>query len=142
MSEKEFVPFEIALNLKKLGFNEPCIAFYFVGSLNIREFKNSKNVNSAFYNSLVCSAPSFHHVFRWFRNEYQWQASIEATSEQQGHRLGYNYFIWNYKTGEQYDCTPTPKDRPVGDFEYDIYEDAEIACLNKLIELTSKSESV
>jgi len=29
-----------------------------------------------------------------------------------------------------------PKNRPTGDWEYETYEEAELDCLNKLIELT------
>jgi hypothetical protein len=77
----------------------------------------------------VCNAMAF----RWFREKYNWQSRIEATSDQHSHQLGYNYFIWNNKTGEEY--YTMPKDRPSGDWEFEKYEDAEIACLIKLIEI-------
>ncbi len=75
-------------------------------------------------------------AFRWFRNQYDWQATIEATSDQHSNKLGYNYWIWNYKTGEEHHTMPN--DRPSGDWIFETYEEAELACLNKLIEITKQ----
>ena len=61
------------------------------------------------------------------------QFSVEATSDQHNRELGYNYWIWNHKTGEEYHTMP--KNRPSGDWEYKTYEEADLAGLNKLIEI-------
>ena len=81
-----------------------------------------------------CTAPTFSQAFRWFRENHNWQNSIDPTADQHSRQLGYNYWIWNYKTGEEYHTMP--KNRPAGDWEYKTYEEAELACLNKLIEIT------
>ena len=44
-----------------------------------------------------------------------------------------NEIIWNYKTGEEH--YTMPKNRPTGDWEYETYEEAEQACLDKLIKI-------
>lgn len=72
-------------------------------------------------------------VFRWFREKYDWQATIEATSDQHSNKLGYNYWIWNPQTGEEHHTMPN--DRPSGDWIFETYEEAELACIIKLIEL-------
>jgi hypothetical protein len=77
----------------------------------------------------ICNAT----VFKWFREKYDWQATIEATSDQHSHKLGYNYWIWNPQTGEEHHTMPN--DRPSGDWIFETYEEAELACLNKLIEI-------
>jgi hypothetical protein len=82
------------------------------------------NIHKTFLNSLT---------FRWFREQYDWQATIEATSDQHSHKLGYNYWIWNHKTGEEHHTMPN--NRPSGDWIFETYEGAELACIIKLIEL-------
>ena len=77
----------------------------------------------------ICNAT----VFRWFREQYDWQSSIEATKDQHSHELGFNYWIWNNKTGEEYHTMP--KNKPSGDWCFKTYEEAELACIIKLIEL-------
>jgi len=106
---------EQLLHLKELGFN----------------YDNSKSNQKV---SLI-----YRQLFRWFRENYSWQASIEATSDQHSHNLGYNYWIWNHKTGEEYHTMP--KNRPSGDWEFETYEEAELACLIKLIEIIKQNKT-
>jgi len=94
------------------------------------EFEDNRNV---YLLQGACSAPTYSQAFRWFREKYSWQHSIDATSDQHSFELGYNYWIWNNKTGEEYHTMP--KNRPTGDWEYETYEEAELACLIKLIEI-------
>lgn len=77
-------------------------------------------------------------VLRWFREKYNWQHSIDPTSDQHSFELGYNYWIWNNKTGEEHHTIP--KNRPTGDWEYETYEEAELACLRKLIQIVKNYE--
>ena len=130
--EKEFVPHEPSLALKELGFDEPCFKKYIVGCLwsSPTTPEVYKHIHS---NSSDCLAPLYQQAFRWFREKHDWQHSIEPTADQHSHQLGYNYWIWNYKTGEEYHTMP--KNRPSGDWEYKSYEEAELACLIKLIEI-------
>ena len=128
--EKEFVSYEIALALKELGFNEPCFAWYKNGKLRIELYWNISDLRDE-----DCISPTFSQAFRFFREKYQWQASIEATKDQHSHELGYNYFIWNSETGLEYHTMP--QNCPSGDWEFEKYEDAELACLMKLIEINS-----
>ena len=118
---KEFVKYEQALALKELGFDEPCFGYYDEGGNLYIEILE------------ILKAPLYQQAFRWFREKYGWQHSIDATSDQHSFELGYNYWIWNYKTGEEYHTMP--KNRPSGDWEYKTYEEAELECLIKLIEI-------
>ena len=85
------------------------------------------------HENLITKAPLYQQAFRWFREKYSWQHSIDATSDQHRFELGYNYWIWNNKTGEEHHTMP--KNRPTGDWEYETYEEAELECLQKLIEI-------
>jgi hypothetical protein len=144
--EKEFIPYEQALALKELGFDEPCMAAY---------FNQTKEITLSWYPKCIvvtreenyvcrnssrlmckCTAPSYSQAFRWFREKYDWQHSIDPTADQHSHKLGYNYWIWNYKTGEEH--YTMPKNRPTGDWEYETYEEAELECLKKLIEIVKQ----
>lgn len=137
--KKEFVSYEIALKLKELGFDKPCICGY-----NDYHLLRSK-ISSSFDGDFVkwdekydrdLKAPLYQQVFKWFREKFNWQASIEATKDQNSRELGYNYWIWNSETGEEYNTMP--QNCPSGDWEFKTYEEAEIACLIKLIKKETK----
>ena len=68
--DKEFVPYEQALALKELGFNEPCLASYFHEGkrLHITEYLN--------YGEYTTLAPLFQQAFRWFRDKHKLGAII------------------------------------------------------------------
>jgi len=136
--EKEFVPYELAVKLKELGFDEPCFRLY----KNIKEYKERiaggdliTNTNLLkFENSNYCASPTFSQAFRWFREEHYLISSIYQLSV-------------NVKTGLSSFEYMIDKLNNLGlsqfieDFPYNTYEEAEIACLENLIELVeSKSE--
>jgi hypothetical protein len=128
----EFVSYEIALKLKELGFDEPCFGKIYAdgGSEQLSyPYKNSDQIGKV----TSCSAPLYQQVFRWFREQFNWQSSIEATNDQHSHKLGYNHFIWNNVTGEEYHTMP--KDSPFGDWCFKTYEEAQIACILDLISI-------
>ena len=69
--KNQFATYEISLKLKELGFNEECLAFFLMrNDLRIKEYKESGNKNSAFYNNTVCSAPLYQQIIDWFREKY------------------------------------------------------------------------
>lgn len=131
MLEKEFVPYEPSLELKELGFNEPCFANYTVipedkidwftipeqGITDKTSFGSSKNYNSkSFEEEGTISAPTFSQAFRWFREKHQISPSIHCMSEQGN--------SWRYHVpGEG------------GENNFSSYEEAELACLKKLIQI-------
>ena len=148
MLVKEFVPYKQALALKELGFDEHC----FKMSEHKKVCDEQSKPQGCQLHNLHCGypdctidksitpvpLPTFSQAFRWFRKKYDWQHSIEPTADQHSHQLGYNYWIWNYKTGEEYHTMP--KNRPSGDWEYKSYEEAELACLIKLIQIVKEKK--
>jgi len=129
--EKEFIPYDEALELKKLGFNEPCLASYFHAGkrLNIREY-----INHSEYTIL---APTFSQVFRFFREKYNLRGFI-------GFRPNikkFDFHIYDISlSGIEY-----VKQRAMEDFNKDpkvgTYEEAELACLQKLIEIIKNGKT-
>lgn len=119
--EKEFCTYSQALRLKVLGFDEPCFGCY----LEFDEFLNiefTKNQNS--FHGQIASAPTFSQAFRWFRENHNLFGQVNI----------HTYFIYDISNDElkmvnQYDKLVK------------TYEEAELACLDKLIEIVeSKSE--
>jgi len=112
MLKKLFVPYEQALALKELGFDEECVSFYSSkGKLYQSEgyYKFGENV---FGEEVI--APFYQQAFRWFREKYGYYYPIHRTTNNTNQVL---YSIGPY----------------AGD--YFTYEEAELACLIKLIEI-------
>ena len=105
--EKEFVPYEESLELKELGFDEPCFAIYIDKQLQI----NATYQNHLAFKGWVAS-PTFSQAFRWFRDNHNLHHEIEYN--------GYEYL--GYVSGMTANIFKT-------------YEEAELACLRKLIEI-------
>jgi hypothetical protein len=79
--EKEFIPYEQALELKELGFDEPCL-----GSWNF--YTKELNYNgqpSTFSSEDVIQLPLYQQVFRWFREKYD--LSISITHYENGYSI-------------------------------------------------------
>ena len=116
---KEFIPYEQALELKELGFDEHCLAFY-GGDGDSKIYYNSLRNGSGDYEPYKASerhkwfgAPLYQQAFRWFREKHKLHSYVE------------------YDIDSQYDAMVA------FDYidSYDTYEEAELACLKKLIEI-------
>lgn len=125
--ENEFVPYQPSFELKELGFNEPCIAKYisrqFAMNVAGKWYKHNSNEITTGW----VSAPLWQQAFRFFREKYGIEGQVKSWKEKGG-------IIWHYsvqKIGEpsifrSIDCAaPT-------------YEEAQLACLLKLIEITKQ----
>ena len=116
--KNEFIPYEQALALKELGFNEECFSFYnAIGELYKSEgyYLYSHNVHK---DEVI--APLYQQAFRWFRV-----------------RHGLNHFV-----ELDFDCEPSYYNVYVQCslvHHGNNYEEAELACLKKLIELSTKT---
>ena len=115
MIEKEFIPYEQALALKELGFDEPCFGFY------TEEYKNLIKNFCKYPINLPTKpflAPTFSQAFRWFREKYKIRFIIQSSMSDLG-----EFFKVIFPNGEQ---------RGVS---YNTYEEAELACIKQLIEI-------
>ena len=127
---KEFVPYEVANELKKLGFDDKCIHHYKKnmegGHSTIPTFEMNtpfgKNHNS--FTSRV-SAPTYSQAFRWFREKYKLKYCIIPLVCEQGYSDLYESRIHQEKHSIS----------RIGN--YKTYEEAELACLKKLIEIAN-----
>jgi hypothetical protein len=126
---KEFVTYEQALALKELGFNEPCFGYYIETKEWIPASYSQKGTiypsNSDLMKEWV-SASLYQQAFRWFREKYKIEATISCFYNK---RLDIPY------EERQYHCYIIRDGVTSKGPKYKTYEEAEQACLNKLIEI-------
>jgi hypothetical protein len=124
---KEFIPYELALELKQLGFNEPCFTYYKndqpSGVLELVKNSEIENVNNEPDDFI--SAPTYSQAFRWFREKYGLASQFAY----------YHVPKWTFEILEFTDIKMTPSKIVVEYSKPRTYEEAELACLKKLIEI-------
>ena len=133
--EKEFVPYEQALALKELGFDEPCFGFYYPNGKLIQiyttGFPNDKKE--------CVKSPLYQQAFRWFREKYELSCSIELTDNSR--HYFYDFTIYDSKNRDYNDEDCFDSCKRIYDYEkFGTYEEAELGCLEKLIEIVKKEE--
>ena len=115
--KNEFVPYDIALAMKGLGFDEKCFGAY--GSLNNFElhlYKEPKFIDYTTSSDKSCLAPLYQQAFRWFREECDLEAHLSSFDIRWRHSLDYKEFFTTYK-------------------------EAQDACLRKLIEIVKENKN-
>jgi hypothetical protein len=114
--EKEFIPYEQALALKELGFDEKCFSFYDSDG----KLYKSEGYYKKGYNVLdeEVIAPLYQQAFRWFIEKHGFYNQIHK-------RYGWEGIIRNSVNGTL----------EWNDGTYNSPEEAELACLKKLIEI-------
>jgi hypothetical protein len=124
--KKEFVPYDRSLKLKEIGFDEPCLARWIEkdsrdgGGLKLEIWNDEDTV---FEVKSWTKAPTFSQAFRWFREK---RFLIHFSSHD--HNIHDFYIKWS------------PEKSILSD-AYDTYEEAELACLDKLIEIVELKQN-
>lgn len=122
---KEFIPYEQALELKELGYDYYNYAWYIIddGKPYITYFNYYGKSISPFHSI----APLYHQAFRFFREKYNLYSTIEVDQTMEPK---FCYSLSRYRGDFQWDnILPTYSEL------YYTYEEAELACLKKLIEI-------
>jgi hypothetical protein len=123
--EKEFVPYELDLRMKALDFDEPC---YKVPCL-IKDTEQGEYF--AVYYVHQNSRPTFSQCFRWFREKYGLFVAPNAISYENGP------YLWFFEVNS----TILSFGIDLGETDnFENYEEAELACLEKLIEIVEQKE--
>ena len=136
--EKEFTPYEQALALKELGFDEPCLGKFYYTQLEIggnwsnSDFKEDPDV--------FISAPLYQQAFRWFREKYELSCIIELTDNSRHYYYDFTISDSKNRDYNDEDCFDSCK-RIYDDGKFGKYEEAELECLKKLIEIV-KNETL
>lgn len=121
---KEFIPYQQGLQLKELGFDEPCWAWWHIEDCDTRfcySDQRSPIINSR--ETEIVGLPTYSQAFRWFRENYKLHSYIHSD-----YSWNISGGIWdlNGHKGSRYDWDSNP---------HTTYEEAELDCLNKLIEI-------
>ena len=130
---KEFVTYNQALALKELGFDEPCLAFYSPKEELHPVFQEpSKGPyfnNGSFIETL--RAPLYQQAFRWFREKHNLCGEVYTVNMG---AIDYTFQIRDlYSEDIKHDNFEAYTGGYTGTFL--TYEEAESACLDKLIEI-------
>ena len=129
--EKEFVPYELAVKLKELGFDEPCLGFYnHQGQLILMAQEDESSIetykNSYVEMGMQYAAPLYQQAFRWFREKYFIHGEPKYKGGLTKETAWYDYIIISNIDWD---------DSKIKNKQYKTYEEAELACLEKLIEI-------
>ena len=142
--EKEFVPYELAVKLKALGFDEPCfIRVWWLNDVNNDtkrpfvpritiygkdidfEYPMPESHPSSGFDALELQVPTFSQCFRWFREKYDLPSWIYTSNNKE-------FWYSVLKDGRMI----------VRDYKpFNTYEEAELACLTKLIEIIKTKQN-
>jgi len=131
---KEFVPYEEALALKELGFDEPCFGYYTEDKI-WRPASYSFEGTEYPFNSIwpYPTSPTYSQAFKFFREKHDLDYNIYPHTEQFKRSYLANIFVG------------TEEKRIVTENRVSIRfyskEEAELECLRKLIQITKEVTS-
>ena len=126
---QEFVPYELAVKLKALGFDEPCFGRWLIitewekptGEVRLQIGSKVED-----YSKNQCAAPLYQQAFRWFREKYELHSTITSISQES----------WQWHITK-----PSESLGKLYGEDFYTYEETELACLEKLLEIVeTKSE--
>ena len=127
--EKDFIPYEQALALKELGFNEECLGTYYEEDKSF--YINGVSYSNSYFTKAQelipehpkITTPLYQQAFRWFREKYNMYGISSYYGKNQ-------YFIelLDYKGNQLIE---------IKDNTFWSYEEAELECLKKLIEIVN-----
>lgn len=131
--QEQFVPYGLAVRLKKINFHENCMAYFFKGGKINNYFNKYYNNNKlaviqpfAFH----CTAPLWQQAFDWFREKHNLHSTIIYISKTSIDSGGYMImidYINPHKAILDYDS-------------YKTHKEARQALLNKLIKIVENEK--
>jgi hypothetical protein len=135
--DKDIIPLEEAKELKALGYDGDEYGYYYRGKpvrYGIHGFKLRSNCK--YPTKDRHPAPMFQQVFRWFREKHKLDTYVarmppEVYGKGKGPIKNYLQYIW----GEHLE--PRGQDTSY----HDTYEEAELECLRRLIEIVKQKSN-
>jgi hypothetical protein len=127
---KEYIPYEQAFELRQLGYDDECTMYYAPGHpegfylVDATPLSNSHwlfTADDSKRRETLCTAPLYQQAFKWFREEYELYSFIFIFDE------GFGYETFKKGVTQTNDS-------------FDTYEEAELACLKKLIEIIDRKD--
>jgi hypothetical protein len=124
--ENEFVPYDQALALKELGFDESCFGFY-------NDMENNKPMGGNFPCDGRNSAPLYQQAFRFFREKYNltWEHQFDDSNiSLYVGEIAYPDNNLDFFKIIEVECDGYNK----------AYEQAQLECLKRLIEIVKNQK--
>lgn len=128
--EKEFVSYNLALRMKQLGFDEPCMT-KFVDTARGYRLDILPPIATIIDGENGINAPTWNQAFRWFREKHGLYSYVYTTLADI--KLGdpiYGFSILDLHTKEY--------KYPKYQSKKNTHEEAELACLEQLIEIAEQ----
>ena len=126
--ESLFCPYEQALKLKELEFDEECLASYhntkIIGYEKESWLVLNEDSDQFLESTFICKAPLWQQAFRFFREKYMLSGEI--------------YIFKNFWNFDIEDINNSIQLYTSDITSYSTYEEAELECLVKLIEIVKK----
>ena len=123
--EREFIPYELALRMKQLGFDEPCMAAFEDNGKLFIYWNDLASKDELFCSQKVCEkldyeclVPTWQQAFRWFREKHGIVFYLNMVSIN----------LYYYVIGTE----------PFLSFK--TYEEAELACITALINIVENKQ--
>jgi hypothetical protein len=137
LEETELVPYEQSLALKELGFDKLCFTYFLNSFLqpafiarDYSYFNEMSEINPNMLNYEYVLAPTFSQAFKFFRETYNLHSCVAPVYEDETKKV-ILYWFW-IQGFDDFDSE---------NIDYKTPEEAELACLNKLIEIVKESLS-
>lgn len=132
--EKEFVPYEESLELKELGFDEPCFGRWLVVTrfeIPTGEIKFQLGAKYEKWSRYQYLAPTYRQAFKYLLKKYNIYGIVIPTITMH----------WTFKTMTVIEgMIEVPPYKHVDAYDYPTQEEAELECLRKLIEIAKTKE--
>jgi hypothetical protein len=134
--KKEFIPYEQALELRQLGYNDECTMYYAPGHpegyylVDATPLSNSHWMFTADDNKrreTMCAAPLYQQAFRWFREKYGLYAEIFVDDNKT-----FGFYITSF-------IEEGRLDKPITR-QFNTYDEAELGCVKQLIEIIDRKD--
>lgn len=123
-TNKDFVPYQPSLDMKELGFDEPCFGYWNIDPSLSKPYLNPRC--EPFKHEWCLLAPTFSQAFRWLLKHHNLYGVIIPTETMN----------WTFKTMTVVEgIVEVPPYKHVDSNDYGTPEEAELECLNKLIEI-------
>jgi len=117
----QFVPYEVAIKMRELGFDEETIKVYdTMGFLQEEQEIDELGLEKI-------PAPLYQQVFKWFREKHMKSPRFYIDTN------GWYFTITQFT--ESGSSLTDSKLAPLAKQDYKTYEEAELACINKMLEL-------
>ncbi len=118
--KNEFVPYKEALALKELGFEGECFGWF-------RDKVILYGEKDGYDEVYGLKAPTYSQAFRWFRDKYNQHCFVQYHSKPEYNIVVYNDLRIEHRSMDELTM-------------FDTYEEAELTCLRKLIEIVKNEK--